>query len=311
MRARLKKPYYILRDTLNGFVNDDCFAMAGSLAYYAIFSLPGLLVIVVAVAGALFGEEAARGELQRQLGHLISSEGAEQIEIILKHAEAPEAPTGLATTLGLIALLFGATGAFAQLQNALNKAWHVEPNPEKGGVRTFLRRRVLSFGMVLGVGFLLLVSLAVSAGIAAFSDYVGGLLRAGAMGILMRTINETLSFTVITLLFAAIFKVMPDARIRWRDVWVGALVTALLFTLGKSVIGAYLGQSGITDAYGAAGSLAVVLVWVYYSALILLLGAEFTQAWARNYGKRIVPAHGAVIVEKQQRRIDEDGHELD
>ncbi len=216
----------------------------------------------------------------------------EQIRTILQQAHAPGSSAWLPTVLSIIALILGATGAFGQLQAALNRAWEVAPDPQQGGLKAFLLKRVFSFGMILSVAFLLLVSLVLSAALSAFGDALGGMLPEGLSATLLQVLNQVVSFAVIAVLFAAIFKVLPDASVAWRDVWVGAAVTAFLFVVGKFLIGFYLGRSNPGEAFGAAGSLAVMLVWIYYSSMILLFGAEFTQAWAEQRGGGIAPERG-------------------
>ena len=201
--------------------------------------------------------------------------------------------------------MLGASGAFGQLQAALNRAWEVAPDPEQGGLKAFLLKRVFSFGMILSVAFLLLVSLVLSAALSAFGGALAGMLPEGVSATLLQVLNQVVSFAVIAGLFAAIFKVLPDATVAWRDVWVGAAVTAVLFVVGKFVIGYYLGRSNPGEAFGAAGSLAVMFVWIYYSSMILLLGAEFTQAWAEARGSGIAPERGAVRVVQEKKQVRE------
>jgi membrane protein len=232
-----------------------------------------------------------------QVGGLVGSEGAGLIETMIQSAQQPG--TGMvATILGVIGLLLGALGAFGQLQDALNTIWEVKPKPG-GGVLAILRDRLLSLGMVLVVGFLLLVSLVVSAGLAAVGNFMAGLLPDSEL--LLQVLNFVLSFAVITVLFALMFKYLPDAKIAWGDVWIGAAITALLFTIGKVLIGLYLGNASVTSSYGAAGSLAVLLLWMYYSAQIFFLGAEFTQVYANRFGSRVVPAENAERVTAEDR----------
>jgi membrane protein len=211
----------------------------------------------------------------------------------------------LTTILSIAALLFGATGAFGQLQSAINRAWEVMPDPDKGGLKAVLLKRVFSFGMILSIAFLLLVSLVLSALLSAFGTALNQYLPSGLSGPLVQVINQLISLLVITLLFAAIFKVLPDARVAWRDVWVGAAFTAVLFVIGKYLIGLYLGHSNPGEAFGAAGSLAVMFIWVYYSSMILLFGAEFTQVWAKRHGSGIAPDRGAVRVLEERRPLRE------
>ena len=209
------------------------------------------------------------------------------------------------TILGIVGLILGATGAVGQLQQALNRAWNVEPDPNQGGIKAFLGKRVFSLGMILGIAFLLLVSLVISAAISGLGDRLNTLMPAGLSGPVLQVINIVLSLAIIGFLFAAMFKVMPDAKIAWRSVWVGAAVTTVLFVIGKFLIGFYLGQSNPGQAYGAAGSLAVLLLWIYYSALIVLFGAEFTETWAENRGEGIEPEPGAVRVRREKQRVGE------
>ncbi|WP_434380445.1 YihY/virulence factor BrkB family protein [Melittangium boletus] len=256
---------------------------AAALSYYTIFSIAPVLVIAVSVAGMVFGEDAARGQMQAQLQGLVGQSGADVIGQMMISARKPS--TGIfATALGLIALVFGATGVFVQLQDALNHIWGVQPDKERSGVTNFLRMRLLSFAMVLVIGFLLLVSLVVSAVLAALGAWFDQLLPGWTVA--WQGVNLLVSFGVITVLFAMMYKILPDTHVTWKDVWLGAAVTSLLFGLGKFGIGLYLGRSAVASSYGAAGSLAVVLLWVYYSAQILFLGAEFTQVYARRHGSR-------------------------
>jgi membrane protein len=299
----------ILKRTVSEFLSDECTTMAAALSYYTIFSLPPLLVILMLVVGAVTDPQEVQRMLAGEFGTLMGPKGAAQIQAILANAERPDIAKPLAWAVGIALLIFGATGAFAQLQGSLNRAWGVKPDPKAGGLKTFLMKRVFSFGMVLGIAFLLLVSLVLSAIVSAFGDYLGHLLG-GASSVLLQWLNVAISFAVITLLFALIFKVLPDAQVAWRDVWIGALVTALLFTVGKFLIGLYLGHSNPGEPFGAAGSLALVLVWIYYASIILLLGAEFTQVWADSRGAGLEPAKGAVRIERQEREVGgEEGEE--
>lgn len=281
-----------LTRSVRDFLDDDCMTRAAALSYYTVFSLPPLLILILLLAGTLLDPNDVRGGLERQIDALMGPAGGDQVRTMLTHAERPGG--GLFPTLiGIGALLFGATGAFSQLQSALNRVWEVEPDPHQGGLKVFLFKRLLSFGMILTVAFLLLVSLAVSAALAAFGGALESFLPEGLSAPLLQVLNLLLSLAVITLLFAAIFKVLPDATVAWRDVWVGAAVTAVLFTVGKFLIGLYLGKSNPGEAYGAAGSLALLLLWIYYSSIIMLFGAEFTQAWAETHGRGVTPEQGA------------------
>ncbi|MFY0523637.1 YihY/virulence factor BrkB family protein [Archangium gephyra] len=280
MRAR--NTFQLFKKAFSEWNEDKAPTFAASLSYYTMFSIAPVLVIAVSVAGMVFGEEAARGQIQTQLQDLVGTNGAEIIGEMMISARKPSSGI-LATALGVIALVFGATGVFVQLQEALNHIWHVQPKP-RSGVLNFLRNRFLSFAMVLVIGFLLLVSLVVSAALAGIGAWFDHLIPGWTL--LWQGLNLLISFAVITVLFAMMYKILPDTQVAWRDVWLGAAVTSLLFGLGKFGIGLYLGRSTVSSSYGAAGSLAVVLIWVYYSAQILFLGAEFTRVYARSHGSR-------------------------
>ena len=283
-----------LRRILSDFSEDECSVRAAALAYYTVFALPPLLILLTVVVGAFWDPVEVQRALETQFSTLVGDEGGRAIRDMLAHAKSPG--TGpVASVLGVAALLFGAIGAFMQLQGALNKAWEVKPDPKKGGVRQFIAKRVLSAGMVLAVAFLLMVSLAVSAVLSALGSKLAFIPEPA-----LHAVDVTLSLAVLTLLFATIFRFLPDAEIEWRDVWVGALFTSMLFVIGKFVIGLYLGRSAPGDAFGAAGALAVILVWIYYAGMIVLFGAEFTQAWAERRGARKEPESGAVHVEQKE-----------
>ncbi|MFY0578376.1 YihY/virulence factor BrkB family protein [Cystobacter fuscus] len=283
---RARKLFKLGKQAVSEWSDDNAPMFAASLSYYTLFSIAPVLVIAVSVAGMVFGEEAARGQIQAQLEDLVGRGSAEVIGQMMISARKPGAGI-LATTLGLVALIFGATGVFVQLQDSLNHIWNVKPKP-RNGVIAFLRSRFLSFAMVLVIGFLLLVSLVVSAVLAALGAWFSNLLPGWT--VMWQGVNLLISFGVITVLFAMMYKLLPDTHVSWRDVWLGAAVTSLLFSLGKFLIGLYLGRSAVASSYGAAGSLAVVLLWVYYSAQILFLGAEFTQVYARSHGSHSHPA---------------------
>ncbi|MBA3496978.1 MAG: YihY/virulence factor BrkB family protein [Gemmatimonadales bacterium] len=301
----LKDTVALLKDSGKDFIDDDCPTQAAALSYYTIFSLPPLLLLILMILGAVLDPQDIRGQLESQMGALMGPSATEQIRSILEQANEPGSGGILPTVLSLVALVFGATGAFGQLQAALNRAWEVAPDPEQGGLKAFLLKRVFSFGMILSVAFLLLVSLVLSAALTAFGGALGSALPEGVSATLLQVVNQVISFVVVAALFAAIFKVLPDATIAWRDVWVGAAVTALLFVIGKFLIGFYLGRSNPGEAFGAAGSLAVMLVWIYYSSMILLFGAEFTQTWAERRGSGIAPEKGAVRVVQERKQVRE------
>ena len=265
------------------WVDDYAQSMGAALAFYTMFSIAPLLLIVISVAGFFFGEEAARGEIFGQLHELLGASGALAVQGLLESAGKP-AENLLTAVLGLLFLYIGATSVFAELQDALNRIWKVPTKPEGSGLWRLVRARLLSFGMILGIGFLLMVSLAFSAGLAALNRWWEPLF-VGWVGV-VRTLELALSVVLATAVFAMIYKAMPRARIAWKDVWIGAIVTSMLFILGKFLIGAYIGKSGISTGFGAAASLVIVLLWVYYSAQIFLFGAEFTWAYAHKFGSR-------------------------
>jgi len=286
----------LLKETVREFLDDGAMRVAAALSYYTVFALPPLLVLLMTIAGTLWEPADVHGSIEGQIRGLLGPEGAAGIREMLAHANAPGKGGVFSTLLSLGALMFGATGAFIQLQSALNRAWDVTPDPSRGGIRNFLRKRVLSLGLVLAVGFLMLVSLALSALLTAFGALIGSYLPEALSGMVLQALQFALSLVVTICLFAALLRYLPDAVIQWRDVWVGAVATGVLFVVGKFVIGLYIGRSDPGSAYGAAGSLAVILLWVYYASIILLLGAEFTQVWARRRGAGIVPEPGAVLV---------------
>lgn len=297
-----------MKHTFQEFSEDECMNMAAALAYYTVFSLPPLLLLVITIAGLVVNPVQVQQMIQSQVGGMIGPQAAGEINTMVSAANEQVRAHGgaIGLIIGIGALLFGATGAFAQLQYALNKAWEVQPDPEASSWKDFIVKRFFSLGMILAVAFLLLVSLTISAVLSALGEQIGRMMPGGFSDVLLQAINFAISFGVITVMFAAIFKVLPDAIIRWRDVWVAAVVTALLFTIGKFAIGLYLGQSNPGSAFGAAGSLVLILVWIYYSSLIVLFGAEFAQVWAQRKGTEIMPEKGAVRVIKETRRIRPD-----
>ncbi len=275
--------FHLFKEAASSWLDDYAPSMGAALAYYTTFSAAPLLLIVVSVAGLVFGEDAARGEVFAQLQGLIGQDGALAVQGLLLSVSRP-AEGAFAAIVGTVILLVGATTVFAELQDALDRIWRAPMRNPRSGLWNLVRSRLLSFGMILAIGFLLMVSLVVSAGLSALGRWWSPLF--GGWATLAQAANALISFVMVTVVFALIYKLMPRARVQWRDVWVGASVTALLFTFGKWVIGFYIGRSGITSVFGAAGSLAVVLLWVYYSAQIFLLGAEFTWVYAHRYGSR-------------------------
>ena len=294
-----KQALELTKETFKEFFKDNATWKAAALSYFTVFALAPLLVLVLQVASLLFDPAQVRDALTGQFSALMGQDVANQVQTMMNNAERQTASgSGFRLILSIAGLLFGATGAFVSLQDALNSAWEVEPDPKRGGIKNFIFKRFLSLGMVLGIAFLLLVSLAVTAALSAVGDYLFG----GSGTVFAEGLNFVLTFAIISLLFAAMFKVLPDAKVEWRDVWVGAIATALLFVVGKFLIGLYIGQSNPGSAFGAAGALAVLLVWIYYAAIILMLGAEFTQAWMKMHGRTIEPEEGAVrVVERKER----------
>jgi membrane protein len=270
----------LVRASVAAWSEDYASSMGAALAFYTVFSLAPVLLIAVAVAGLVFDTHAAQQAVTLQLAGLMGSEAATAVEAMLQSAQSPSGGL-ISTTIGIVTLLIGASAVFGELQDALNRIWRA-PVPRPPGLWRLVRERILSFGMILGVGFLLIVSLVISAAIAALGEWWGAAF--GHLAFLFEAINFLLSFGVITVAFALIYKLIPRMSVQWHDVWIGAAVTALLFTVGKSLIGIYLGRSGVTSAFGAAGSLIVLLLWVYYSAQIFLLGAEFTWVYAHEFG---------------------------
>jgi membrane protein len=273
-------------ETFSEWNNDKASRLAAALAYYTIISLPALVILIIALAGMFLGEEAARGQVVQQLQSLLGQEGAKSIEEMISSASKAESRSIWASILSSATLAFGATAVVIQLQDALNTIWEVEPKPGSF-IKSFIFNRVLSFGMILSIGFLLLVSLVISACLAILSEYLGSL--APHLKVLWTVVDFVVSVTLIAGLFSLMFKYLPDAKIAWGDVVIGAFLTSLLFNIGKLAIGFYLGSSKIGSTYGATGSLVILLVWIYYSAQIFFLGAEFTQVYARRYGSRIEP----------------------
>lgn len=267
----------------NSWSADYAPSMGAALAYYTMFSIAPLLLIVISVAGLVFGEEAARGEIFHQLEGLMGAEGAQAVEGLLENANKPK--QGIASTIaGGVLLLVGATTVFSELQSALDRIWRAPDRERSAGIWSLLRARLLSFGLILGLGFLMMVSLVFSAALAALGKWWGPVF--GGWAPAAHLVNQLLSFVLTTAVFAMIYKFMPRVRIEWRDVWIGALVTAFLFTVGKFLISLYIGKAGVSSSFGAAGSLVILLVWVYYSAQIFLLGAEFTWIFSHTHGSR-------------------------
>lgn len=284
---RVKAVWPFVKEVFTKFADDKAPKLGASLAFYTIFSLSPLLVVAISIAGIMFGAEAARGEIVTQIQELIGKDGAEVIQTALKNTGDPESGI-IALIISSVTLIIGSTIVFVELQDSLDMVWKVKPKPGRSLIKGLIKDRLISFSMVMGVGFLLLVSLVISAVISALQKYINEYIVNIPIS-LIEIANIIISFLVILLLFAMIFKYLPDVHIGWNDVWLGAAVTAGLFVLGKYLIGLYLGQSTTASTYGAAGSFVVLLLWVYYSAQILFLGAEFTQVYANKFGSGIRP----------------------
>ncbi len=278
--AQPRSLWAIIKETGSEWSDDNASRLAASLAFYTLLSIAPLVVLAVFVAGLAYGEEAARGQIAGELANIVGPQAAVGIQSIVENARAPKAGI-IGSALGLLVLIFGASNVFSELRSALNEIWDVEPGASHG-FRDMVRQRLLSFSIVMAVAFLLLVSTVLSAALSALGHLGQNLMPGGEL--LWQAINFGVSLAIISGLFALMFKYLPEVKIAWRDVWVGACVTALLFVVGKSLIGLYLGKSSVSSAYGAAGSLVVLIIWVYYSAQILFFGAELTQVWARRRG---------------------------
>jgi membrane protein len=291
---RLKNVGTLLKETGAQWSDDEAARLAASLALYTLLSIAPLLVIAVSITGLAFGEEAARGRISQEISTIVGPQAGQSIEGLVANASRPS--TGIwSSIVSTIVVLFGASGVFGELQSALNRIWEVKPKPGRG-IRGLLRDRFFSFSMVMGVAFLLLVSLLVSAALASVTAFFEHMFD---FPILWNVLNAVIGLGVTTVLFALIFKVVPDVKIAWRDVWVGGFVTALAFSLGRVLLAWYVGRSATTSAFGAAGSLVALIVWVYYSAQILFLGAEFAQVYATRYGSRIEPTANAVPIDQE------------
>jgi membrane protein len=288
--SALKTGWTMVKQTFSEWGNDKGGRLGAALSYYTVFSIAPLLLLVISIAGLVFGKEAAQGTIFTQLSGLLGADAARLIETAVAKANHPKGGF-IGAGAGLVMLLVGATGVVVELQDALNTVWKVVPKPNRG-IWGLVRTRLLSVAMILSLGFLLLVSLVVSASLAALSGWMRA--RIGDVALLGWVIDLVVAMAVISTLVALIYKILPDARVAWRDVWVGALVTAALFLVGKYLISLYIGKASVGSAFGAAGSLAVLLVWIYYSAQIVLLGAEFTRVYANRLGNKIRPSPQAM-----------------
>lgn len=302
LRVKVKWIAKLLKETYNGFADDDGMKLAASLSYYTIFSLPPLLIIIISLSGFFFGSEAVRGELFGQINGLVGNSAALQIQEIIKNVKLSHS-SAFATTFGVIILLIGASGVFAEIQDSINFIWGLKAKPKRGWIK-YLKNRLMSFSMIGSVGFLLLVGLIINSLMDILSNRLAGFFPRDAV-YLIYALNLAIVFGIITLLFTVIFKTLPDGKVALRDCLIGASFTTFLFMLGKFAIGAYLGRSAIGSWYGAAGSVVLILVWVYYSAIILYFGAEFTKVFAETHGKKIIPNGYAVQIIKHKIEIEE------
>ena len=293
---RIKRFYTLARKSVQSWLDDYAPSMGAAIAFYTVFSLAPLVMIVIGVAGFFWGEEAVRGELMRQIGGMVGEDGSSAIESVISSGKE-EAGQGIAAAVSsAVVLLVGSTTVFAELQRALDRIWEVPEQATKSGIWNLIRGRLLSLGLVLSLAFLLLVSLIVSSMLSALGGWIGGLMPGWEL--VLQLLNIIISFSVLTLLFAMIFRFMPQADVAWSDVWTGAAVTALMFELGKFFIGLYVGKASVASSYAAAGSLVVVLIWVYYAAQVFLLGAEFTWVYANEHGSRSGKANTVTAEEK-------------
>ena len=283
MKMTLGDLWPLAKKSVMSWSDDYAPSMGAALAYYTVFSLAPLLLIVISIAGLIYGEDAARGAIFNQISGLVGPTGALAVQELLKSVNKPSESI-IASVIGIGTLLVGATTVFGELQDALNRIWRAPALVGNSGIWNLLRRRLLAFGMILTIGFLLIVSLLLSAALAGIGDWLGP--HFAGWEVLVHLLNFAIGFGVTTVLFAMIYKIMPRVNIAWHDVWLGAAVTSMMFSIGKFLIGLYIGKSSVGSAFGAAGSLAVLLVWIYYSTQVFLMGAEFTWVYANLYGSR-------------------------
>lgn len=294
-KLTVKGIWQLLKDSFNGFSDDKVLKLSGSLAYFTVFSIGPMLIVMIFFADLFYGREAIEGTIYGQIKGFVGADAAAQIQAIIKNASlsGKSRVTGI---LGIITLLIGATGVFSEIQDSINTIWNLKPKPKKGWLKILINR-LLSFSVVVGLGFILLVSLMITALVEALSNMLFKMFSDIAVTVVY-VINLIITLAVITLLFGVIFKVLPDAKIKWKDVMTGAITTAVLFMIGEFAISFYIGSSNVGITYGTAGSLVIILLWIYYSAIILYFGAEFTKAYAATYGSRIEPNQYAVWVKQ-------------
>jgi len=287
MKSHLEKVFTVLKNAFKSWFAKDPFRESAVIAYYAIFSLPGLLVVIMTLAGYFFGREAVNNQVAAQFTSTMGAETAKQIQDMIIQASRLRNSV-LATIIGIITILVGATGVFAEFQNALNTIWEVKLDPTKSGIWNIIRVRLFSFGLIVSISFLLIVSLVISTLISAFGDWLTGHFSDSFM-LILNVLNTLLSVVILAILFAIMFKILPDAKIKWRHVWIGSFVTAFLFEIGKYALGLYFGKANPGTGYGAAGSVILIILWVTYSSVIVLFGAEFTHAYATMFSGKVAP----------------------
>jgi membrane protein len=300
-RQIFKKSWRLLKDTFDAFLEDNAIKLSASLSYYTIFSLPPLSIIILSVTGLFFGKEAVRGQFFGQINGMVGNEAAIQIQDTIKNIELSDSNM-FAAIFGGIMLLIGASGVFAEIQSSINFIWGLKAKPNKGLVK-FVKNRLLSFSMIAAVGFLLLVSLTVNTVMDVLNERLVVYFPDLTVYVFY-IINTLILFATTTLLFSVIFKTLPDGSMTWKDTFIGAAFTSFFFMLGKFAIGFYLGNSTVASIYGAAGSVVIILVWVYYSAIILYFGAEFTKVYSHRYGRKIIPSDYAVEIQKEIYEIE-------
>lgn len=287
MKIRLKNIYAVLKTAFNEWWSKDPFRESAVIAYYSIFSLPGLLVVILSIAGYFFGNAAANDYMSEQFKSTMGADTAEQIRsMIIQSSESNKSIW--AAIIGVVTILVGATGVFAQFQESLNKIWEVKADGTKSGIWNVIRVRLFSFGLIVSVAFLLIVSLVISAGISAFGNWVSSNFSDSLL-VVLQVVNSIMSLIVLSVLFSLLFKVLPDAKVEWKHVWIGSLVTSFLFNIGKFALGLYFAKASPGDGYGTAGSIILIMLWVSYSSMIVLYGAEFTRAYADLFPGKVAP----------------------
>jgi membrane protein len=292
MKTRIKDLLAVLKTAARNWWQKDPFRESAVIAFYAIFSLPGILVVVITIAGAAFGREEVDNYITEQIAAMLGHGTAEQIQDMVVKVGEREGST-LATIVGILTIFIGATGVFAEFQKSLNHIWEVKADPSKSGLWLFIRARLFSFGLIISLAFILMVSLIISAALSAFGDWLATNFS-HAFHSMLQVLNFILSMAIITILFSLIYKILPDAKVKWRHVWIGAIVTAALFEVGKFLLGLYFGKADPGSNYGAAGSIILILLWVSYSSMLVFFGAEFTHAFAKKYSRNIAPNELAV-----------------